>query len=165
MKPGAVVTLVLAGSAPVMLADVGGEEGGEDMMASIFAKAEEIAKRDFGQNASLTVVRVTTGDERLGAFGETIDADPGYHFAFVRVSVHNTGKIDLAVSGWQFYGVDELGDEHPALLGGAHDDFNAGRVRPDGRIGGTVAFELPDGSSLRAVVWQGDLTHASGPVP
>lgn len=164
MKAGVVVTLVLAGSAPVMVADMEGNEGG-DIMASIFAKAEEIAARDYGQNATLVVHSVTDGTERIGTFGETIESDPGYHFAFARVTVLNTGKIDLAVSGWQFYGVDEWGDEHPALLGGAHDDFNAGRVRSGGRIGGTVAFEVPNGSELRAVVWQGDLASATGPVP
>lgn len=164
MKAGVVISLVLAGATPVALYQADVDHGDGDVMASLFAKAEEIAKRDFGQNASMTVTRVWDAPTRMGAFGETIKADPGYHFAFARVSVHNTGKIDLAVSGWQFSAADEWGDEHPALLGGAHDDFNAGRVRSDGSIGGTVGFELPDGSRLTRVFWEGDLTSASAPV-
>lgn len=165
MKPGLVVTLVLAGSAPVAMVEMDADPNGGDLMGTLLEKAEEIAKRDFGQNASLTVTRVWNETTRLGAFGETIESAPGYHFSFARVSVHNTGKIDLAVSGWHFSGVDEYGDEHPALLGGARDDFNAGRVRAGGSIGGIVGFEIMDGSWLTGVVWQGDLANATGSVP
>lgn len=162
MKAGAVVALVLAGTAPVALSEMTPDEEG-DLMATLFAKAEEIAQRDFGQSAALSVSRTWTDTTRVGAFGETIRADPGYHFAFARVSVHNTGKIDLAVSTWHFYAIDEWGDERPALLGGAHDDFNAGRVRAGGSIGGTVGFDVMDGSTLVGIGWQGDLANATAP--
>lgn len=130
--------------------------------ANITELAERIAMRDFGTNATLVVKDVRLESTRIGTFGETIKADPGYRFHYARVAVTNTGKMDLAVSTWHFSAEDEIGSDHNAQLANAHDDFDGGRLRVGATREGTVIFHLRESSRITSVVWRGDLAQARG---
>lgn len=131
----------------------------------LYAKAQEIARKEFAVNGSLTAVRAWVDDERVGTFGEPIRPDPGYAFHYVQARITNVGKMDFAVSTWHFSGLDEAGSDHGVELGNAHEDFDASRLGKGQSRDGVVIFELRKGSHLTGIVWQGDLANATASVP
>lgn len=165
MKTGMVLALIASGVAVPTAIEVSTDVDFGPLLlgdADIEEAAQKIALRDFGMNASLVVKGVHTEPTRVGTFGETIRADPGYAFHHARVAVTNTGRLDLAVSTWHFSAEDEIGSDHNALLGNAHDDFEGARLRVGATREGTVIFHLREGSRVTAVVWQGDFAQARG---
>lgn len=161
MKAGWIVTLVMAGAAPVAAVQTHGfglmSDSGD---LNLTEKAQEIADKEFHSSAKISVVSVSTSPTRIGAFGETIKADPGYEFDLVKIRVVNDGKMDLAVSGWQFSANDTEGSDHHAELGGAHEDFDGGRLAKGSQRIGTVTFQLPKGDAITGITWIGDLAEA-----
>lgn len=134
-----------------------------DPDSDLMRRAQEIAEREFSGDAELTVLGVTVTEQRTGVFGERIEPDAGYRFHVAKVRLQNTGKIDIAVSSWHFSGLDEIGSDHAIEPGGAHDDFDGSRLGKGQARVGSLTFELPQGSYLAGMVWQGELasTHAS----
>jgi len=149
-------------STPVAVGVVVDSGDGE---SDLWAKAEEIARREFSTNATIEILNVTTATERFDEFGGRLRPDYGYLYYWAQIRVTNTGKLDVAPADWQFSAMDEMGSDHSALLGGAHHDFDASRLRHGGARVGSVVFEMREGSILTAVAWQGDLTSAIGYVP
>lgn len=165
MRVSTVLALVAAGSTPVAVMEYGDQLPivGKDLEPilkgerNITDVAEEVARREFRPSLVLEVKGVELRPTRVGAFGETIKADPGYVFHVVRVRVENNGTMDLAVSDWHFSALDEAGSDHPVEMGGDHNDFDGARVRKGAMREGTLVFELRKGSHLTALVWEGDL--------
>lgn len=114
----------------------------------------------FSPAANLTVVGVESHPTRVGAFNETIRADPGFTFRYVRVRIVNTGNVDLGVHAYQFSAVDDAGSDTPAALGNLHEDMEALRVRAHGAVEGVVIFEMRESAALHGVVWTGDFASA-----
>lgn len=167
MRAQFVIALVGAAAAPFAVqATVGPLDPA--MMAEdsdLMTRAQEIAKKEFTVEASLSVENVWVETQRTGAFGERIKPDPGYAFHFVQARIANTGKMDFAVSTWHFSGIDEAGSDHAVELGNAHEDFDASRLGKGHARDGLVIFELEKGSYLTAISWQGDLGEANATVP
>lgn len=115
----------------------------------------------FAPNASLTILAVESHPTRVGTFRETIRADPGYEFRYVRLRLANTGNVDMGAHTYQFSAIDGMGSETPAALANLHDDMEAIRIRAHGALVGTVIFEMPQGEPLWGVAWSGDLTNAT----
>lgn len=165
MKTGMVLAVLASGvAAPVVIETTTDIDFGPLLLgdADVSAMAEKIALRDFGMNASLVVKSIHLEKTRVGTFGETIKADPGYEFHYARVAVTNSGKMDMAVSTWHFSAEDEIGSDHGVQLANAHDDFDGSRLRVGATREGTVIFQLREGSRITAVLWQGDFAKARG---
>ena len=162
MRGATVLWITTAVTTPFAVGALFEGPGGE---SELWAKAEEIARREFHANASLVVQEVRVSFARPGAFGETLEPDFGYAFHHARVALTNTGKMDIAPSTWQFSALDERGHDHAALLGGAHHDFDASRLRKGATRSGEVVFELPAGARLAGIAWQGDFANATGSAP
>lgn len=161
MKTHFVMALVGAVAAPAVIASVGPLDGSLDSDSDIYAKAEEIARKEFSVSANLSVEKVWIMDERTGTFGERIRPDPGYLFHYVQARIENTGKLDIAVSTWHFSAIDEAGSDHSVELANAHEDFDASRLGRGHARDGLVIFEIEKGSYLTGLVWQGDLGEAN----
>lgn len=165
MRVGTVLTLVAAGATPVAVMEYGeylpivGEDlkpilSGERNVTDV---AEEVADREFRAGLTLEIVGIEHRGTRVGTFGEIIKADRGHVFHYVRVRAVNDGKVDIAVSNWHFSAIDEAGSDHMVELGNAHEDFDGSRLRKGAAREGTLIFELRKGSTLAALVWEGDL--------
>lgn len=167
MKLHVVLALLGAAATPIALSEVMGpiDSQATSGEGDLMARAEEIAKKEFSVVANLSVEQIWVQPTRMGAFGETLRADPGYAFHFANVRIENVGKLDFAVSTWHFSGIDEIGSDHGAELGNAHEDFDASRLGKGHARNGVVIFELPRGSYLTAVAWQGELGGTSAPAP
>lgn len=167
MKAQLVLAIVAAAAVPTVVQSTVGKI--DPAMASedsdLYAKAQEIAEKQFSVNASVEVLRAWVELERTGAFGEPIEADPGYAFHYVHARVTNVGKMDFAVSTWHFSGIDETGSDRAAQLGNAHEDFDASRLPRGQSRDGIVIFELRKGSHLAGLHWQGELGEANATVP
>jgi hypothetical protein len=126
-------------------------------------RIESYVAEAFTPSAQLSVLDQTRVAGVRGAFNETIHADPGYSFRVVHVRLVNNGTVELGVHAWQFSAVDERGSDTPAMLGLAHQDMDAIRVRGHGgAMEGDVTFQMRDDARLTKVVWDGDLAQASG---
>lgn len=167
MKAQYVLAVVAAAAAPAVVTSTVGTldpaMAAED--SDLYARAQEIAQKQFSVNASLEVLRVWVEAERTGTFGEPIKADPGYSFHYVHARITNVGKMDFAVSTWHFSGIDEVGSDRSAELGNAHDDFDASRLPRGQSRDGVVIFELRKGSHLAGLHWQGEIGEANAAVP
>lgn len=139
--------------------------GAVALPAGLFGYEKLVGDISFAPGAQLKVLDVQPRPTRVGTFGETIKADPGYVFQFARVRLMNNGTIDLSAATWQFSAVDAQGSETAAALANAHDDFDGSRLRAGGVRDGTVIFQMEEGAALRAVIWQGDLAAARGTWP
>lgn len=176
MRVATVLALVAAGSTPVAVMEYGDQLPivGADLEPilkgerNITDVANEVAAREFRASLALEVVGVELRPTRVGSFGETIKADPGHVFHFVRVRATNNGTMDLAVSNWHFSAEDEVGSDHMVEMGNDHVDFDGSRLRKEASRDGTLIFELRKGSHVRAIVWEGDLATSrvefQGPV-
>lgn len=167
MKASLVIGLVSAAAVPMAVESGVGpfdpEAFGPD--SDLMQRAQEIALRDFGGAATLTVLSVEVKDQRTGAFGERIRPDVGYQFHFTKVKLENSGKIDVAVSNWHFSGVDEIGSDHSIEMGGDHNDFEGTRLAKGQARVGTIIFQLQKGSYVAGVHWQGDLASTNATAP
>lgn len=162
MRAQTLAWIMTAASAPVAVgAIVEGPEGESEL----WARAEEIARREFSATATLEIVDVRTSGERFDEFGGRLRPDYGYEFHHATLRLTNTGKMDIAASTWQFSAVDEGGSDHSAELGGAHHDFDASRLRKGASRVGEVVFELREGSRIETIVWQGDFANATASMP
>ena len=168
MRVATILALVAAGTTPVALMEYGDRLPivGADLEPILKGErnltdvADEVAAREFRASLRLEVVGVELRPTRIGAFGETIKADPGHVFHVVRVRAENDGTMDLAVSDWHFSALDEAGSDHAVEMGGDHHDFDGSRLRQGGAREGTLVFELRRGSAVHALVWEGDLATA-----
>lgn len=158
MRAQTLAWIMTAVSTPVA---VGAVIDGADGEGDLWARAEEIARREFSMNASLEIVGIETSDWRYDEFGGKLRPDYGYLFYHATLRLTNTGKMDLAPSTWQFSAIDAAGSDHSALLGGAHHDFDASRLRKGAARMGEVTFELREEETIAAFVWQGDFTNAT----
>lgn len=169
MRVATVLWLVAAGSTPVAVMEYGDQLPiiGEDLAPILRGErnvtdvAAEVAAREFRPSVQLEVVGVDLRPTRVGAFGETIRADPGYVFHYVRVRATNDGTMDLALSNWHFSALDEIGSDHMVELGADHVDFDGSRLRAGAERQGTLIFELRKGSYITGIAWEGDLATAT----
>ncbi len=133
------------------------------LAATQTARIESYVTEAFTPSAQLIVLGETRASTRIGAFNETIHADPGYSFRVVHVRLVNNGTVDMGVHAWEFSAKDERGSETQAALGGAHDEMDAMRLRGHGgTLEGDVVFEMRDDARLTGVVWAGDFVQAEG---
>lgn len=144
---------------------IGAVYSAADGEGDLFERAQQIAMEQFSVNATLTVQDLYSTPTRLGAFGETIRADRGYHFVHARILIENTGKVDVAPATHQFSAVDEIGSETTPELDAPHHDFDASRLRKGGARQGEVIFELRKDAVVGSIFWQGDLGNATGAAP
>ncbi|HUR69401.1 MAG TPA: DUF4352 domain-containing protein [Candidatus Thermoplasmatota archaeon] len=167
MKASLVVALVSAAAVPAAIQsgvtpiDPISFDGDGDL----FARAEKMAQEQFAAEANLSVLEVHLADKRIGTFGETIKPDPGYVFHVANVRLQNTGKVDIAVSSWHFSATDESGSDHSIEMANAHEDFDGARLGKGLARNGQLIFELPRGSFIAGMHWQGDLGSANATAP
>lgn len=162
MRAQTLAWIMTAASAPVA---VGVIAEGPDGESDLWARAEEIAQREFSASVTLEILDVKLSKERYDEFGGRLRPDFGYDFHHAKLRLTNIGKMDVAASTWQFSALDEDGSDHAAELGGAHHDFDASRLRKGAARVGEVVFELREGSSIASVVWQGDFANATATRP
>lgn len=137
--------------------------GAAPLVASEAPRFERMVAETFQPSAQLIVLGEERHPTRTGVFNETIRADPGYTFDYVRVRLVNNGTVELGVHNWEFSAADEVGSETPATLANAHDDFDAVRLRGHGgAMEGFVIFEMRADARLTKVVWSGDFVSAEG---
>lgn len=145
--------------------------GGVAAQAGVFGPADSSEANDealltrlktrlWNPRAELEVLSIEENRTKMGGYGNRVEADPGYVFLEVRVLVHNTGNVRLPVSTWHFSAENEQGRNVRVELSMPRHDFDGSAIPPHAVREGLLIFEVPEGTQLSAILWQGEITWA-----
>lgn len=165
MKLATVLTLVVAGSTPV-LAGAGVDWLHMDDVKAVLEGgnltqiAQDIAKREFTPDVRLTLVSQNDSESVEGEFGETIHASEGHVYRHVTLDVMSAGRLDVSVHTFHFSAKDDTRHRHKAELG-IKEKFEVTQLTQGNSTRGVVIFQLPRGAQLESVTWQGELSNST----
>jgi len=165
VKLATVMTLVAAGSAPVLAGAGIDWLHMDDVKAvldggNITQIAANIAKREFTPDVRLTLVTQADSSTIEGEFGDTIHANDGEAYRHVTLEVLNAGRLDVAVHTFHFTARDDMRHTHKAELG-IKQKFEVTQLPQGNTTVGVVIFQVPKGTQLASITWQGELANST----